>query len=188
MDVQMASDEDITKLMLCLETSDDPAEIDALLTLYPLDPRLHFMRGSLLAGISRNAEAHIAMKKAVELAPGFAIARYQLGFFELTSGEAEQALSTWGPLLTAPQDNYLRVFVEGMVHMIRDEFASAIEKFEAGLALNSENQPLNNDIRLLIGELTKLAENSATPGADDDGDHSATSLLLGQLTGIRTIN
>ncbi|GAA4044808.1 tetratricopeptide repeat protein [Parerythrobacter jejuensis] len=187
---QLATDEEINTLVGALQTEndDDIAPIDTLLGKYPDDPRLHFMRGSVLAGKSRPLEAHEAMKRAVEIAPGFAIARYQLGFFEMTSGEADRALSTWGPLLAQPDDNYLRVFVEGMTHLIRDEFEPTIEKFERGIALNQENEPLNNDIRLLMGEIRKLAEKRAeNPDADSD-DLSATSLILGQFGGNKTIN
>ena len=170
------------------ENDNDIAPIDSLLGKYPDDPRLHFMRGSVLAGKSRPIEAHDAMKRAVDIAPGFAIARYQLGFFEMTSGEAERALSTWGPLLAERDDNYLRVFVEGMPHLIRDEFAPAIEKFEQGISLNQENEPLNGDIRLLMGEIRKLAEKRAEHPAGGDEDLSATSLILGQFGGNKTIN
>lgn len=186
---QLASDQEITELVTALGSTetDDIAPIDALLTKFPDDPRLHFMRGSVLAGKSRPIEAHESMRRAVEIAPGFAIARYQLGFFELTSGEAERALSTWGPLLAEGEDNYLRVFVEGMTHLIRDEFEPCIAKFEQGMALNQENEPLNGDIRLLMGEIKKLAEKRAETPDGDDEDLSATSLILGQF-GNRTIN
>ncbi len=84
----------------------------------------------------------------MELAPDYTLARYQLGFFELTSGEADRALSTWGPPLQPPNENYLRRFVEGLTHLIRDEFGPAIEQFEAGMSLNTDNAPMNNDIDL----------------------------------------
>ncbi len=45
-----------------------------------------------------------------------------------------------------------------MVHLIRDEFAQAIERMEAGIVLNEENLPLNNDIRLLIDQCRSLAD------------------------------
>lgn len=187
---QLATDEEITALVTALssEDDDDIKPIDTLLGKYPDDPRLHFMRGSVLAGKSRPIEAHEAMQRAVEIAPGFAIARYQLGFFELTSGEAQRALSTWGPLLAEAEDNYLRVFVEGMTFLIRDEFEPCIEKFERGIALNQDNEPLNNDIRLLMGEIRKLAEKRAELPEGQDEDLSATSLILGQFGGNRTIN
>lgn len=187
MDANLASDAEITQLITALSTegSDDLVEIDRLLDRYKEDPRLYFMRGSVLAGLGRAIEAHSAMARAIEIAPGYALARYQLGFFELTSGEADRALSTWGPLFALGDDNYLRVFAEGMTHLIRDEFAAAIEKFQAGLALNQENEPMNHDIRLLIAECRKLMEGQNDSSSGDD-EISATALLLGQL-GPRTI-
>ena len=87
-------------------------------------------------------------------------------------------MSTWGPLLAEPRENYLHVFVEGMTHLIRDEFADAIGRFEAGIKLNRDNAPMNNDIRLLIGECHKLLDR-ANGGGDDE--LSATSLLLNRF-------
>lgn len=184
----LASETDIAELVAILQggQGEDVVAIDRLLVAFPDDPRLHFMRGSVLAGQKEPIAAYAAMSRAVELAPDYAIARYQLGFFELTSGEAERALSTWGPLLMRERDDYLRVFVEGMTFMIRDEFDRATERFEKGLALNRENEPLNADIRLLMGEVRKLAEGARSAG---DQELSATSLLLGRIgAGNRTIN
>lgn len=186
----LASDTEIMQLVEGLQSDDegDLATIDALLERYPGDPRLHFMRGSVLAGKGQPIEAHSAMARAVEIAPDYALARYQLGFFELTSGEADKALSTWGPLLRLPQDNYLRLFAEGMTFLIRDEFDAALAKYEQGIAQNNENEPMNNDIRLLMRQTRDLAEqNAGTVGPHDD-DMSATSLMLGQFAGNRTLN
>ena len=74
------------------------AATDAALADYPADPRLLFLRGSLLAGLQRYDEARAAIAGAVELAPEFAIARFQLGFLQLTSGAAREAETTWAPL------------------------------------------------------------------------------------------
>lgn len=182
---QLCSDQEIAELTQALQQEgDDIANIDALLAKYPEDPRLHFMKGSVLAGMQRSYEAHASLAKAVELAPDFHLARYQLGFFELTSGEADAALATWGPLLRLPEDLYLRQFVEGLTALIRDEFESAIAHMEKGIALNDENEPMNNDIRLLIAEAEKLASGSTPPAAEDTAggdEQSATSVLLGQL-------
>lgn len=186
MSKDLASEAEIAQLVLAIEARSDgeDQQIARLLRQYPADPRLHFMLGSVLAGKGRAIEAHHAMTRAIELAPGFLIARYQLGFFELTSGEPERALSTWGPLLALPSDSYLRVFVEGMTHLIRDEFTQAIARFEAGIALNEENLALNGDIQLLIAECRK--QQSRFEGTDDE-DVSTTALLLGRFSGSRTV-
>ncbi|WP_324740476.1 hypothetical protein U8326_11660 [Tsuneonella sp. CC-YZS046] len=167
------------------DDADDLAQAERLLARFPDDPRLHFLRGSILAGRQRPIEAHVSLARAVELAPEFHIARYQLGFFELTSGEADKALSTWGPLLRLPQTHHLRLFVEGLTHLVRDEFAEAIDSMKAGMAANTENPPLNNDIALLVAECEKLVGQSDEGGGDaerEDSDLSATSLMLGQFS------
>lgn len=184
--MDLCGDDDLATLVAAIERDDqgDLAAVDAMIARFPQDPRLHFMRGSILAGRRQALEAHAALARAVELAPEFHLARYQLGFFELTSGEVNEALATWGPLLRLPEDNYLRVFVEGLTHLVRDEFSRAIDRLEEGLALNRDNAPLNGDIRLLIAECRKaLDAPSPPPGEADDeqGDLSATSVILGQF-------
>lgn len=178
---KLASDEEIAELVASLEGSEGGERIVGdLLARYPGDPRLHFMRGSLLAEGGRAIEAHQALSRAIELEPGYALARYQLGLFELSSGEPARALSTWGPLLTLGDDNYFRKFVEGMARLIRDEFAEAIVFFEQGMALNRENEPMNRDIRLLVEQCRTLQRKTASPGNDEQ---SATSLILKQFGG-----
>ena len=178
----LCSDTEMTALIEAIQGQerDDLEQVERLSIRYPDDPRLHFMRGSSLAGRSRAVEAHAALARSVELAPDFHIARYQLGFFELTSGEADRALGTWGPLLRLPEDHYLRQFVEGLTHLVRDEFAEAMARMQGGMALNQENPPLNHDIGLLLAECEKLArgESGALPA---DPDQSLTSLMLGQF-------
>ena len=188
MTTPLAPDEELGEAIAALEADREGAEaaLDKLAAKYPEDPRLHFMKGSILAGSGRSIEAHRSLARAVDLAPDYALARYQLGFFELTSGEPQKALSTWGPLLAEPEGSYLRKFVEGMAHLIRDEFALAIAMFEEGIALNADNEPMNTDIRLLIAECRKLQRSSAAR-AGEDSELSATSLMLDQLGGKRTI-
>lgn len=178
-------DEEIAALSQALEkdNNDGAPELDALLSRYPDDPRLHFLQGSIHAATSNHVLAHKSLSRAVELAPDFHIARYQLGFFELTSGEADAALSTWGQLLRLSDQNYLRHFVEGITHLIRDEFDAALGKMQSGIALNQENEPLNNDIRLLMEQTEKLMSGNTVSADYDSGsdDQSATSILLGQF-------
>lgn len=187
MNAELVADERLSELLSLIEADPDGAvrAADGLLEDYPRDPRLHFMKGSLLANTGRAIEAHRSLSHAVELAPDYALARYQLGFFELTSGEAEQALRTWAPLLGLEEGNPLRKFVEGMTHLVHDEFAAAVAALEEGIALNRENEPMNRDVRLLISECRRLLKAS---GEDEDlGEHSATSLMLSRRGGGTTL-
>ena len=178
-----ASDDEVQQLVQAVQsgTADPLGLADRAIALYPDDARLHFLRGSLLAGMSRPIEAHAALGRAVALAPEFTLARFQLGFFELTSGEAERALATWEPLDVQLSDgDYLAHFVAGLRHLVVDRFADAIVSLEAGIAVNGENPPLNHDMELIIGQCRSLV-GAAAPAPDDSDEASATSFLLNQL-------
>ena len=180
----LCSNEQLQELMTAMQADDgsDLVHADRLIAQYPDDARLHFLRGSILAAIGRPIEALPALRRAVELAPDFAIARFQLGFFQLTSGEAADALGTWGPLALLPHDSYLRKFVGGLTHLIRDEFAEAIEQLQEGIAANQENPPLNRDMQLIIEQTQALLASAATEAAGAEAA-SATSFLLDQFSG-----
>ena len=150
--------------------------LEPLLAQYPEDARLHFLRGSILIGAGRLIEAHGELNRAVELAPDYPIARFQLGFFQLTSGEADAALQTWGRLDRLPEGHYLRRFVDGLRALIRDEFAAAISHLRAGIALNQENPPLNTDMQLLIDQCLSLP----MVDAESAEASSETSFILNQ--------
>ncbi len=148
-------------------------DLDTLLLDYPRDARLHFLKGSLLAGRQDYTAARAAMRHAVDLAPDYGIARFQLGFLLLTSAEPHAAQEAWGPLHALPTDNYLRLFATGLGHMIRDEFADAIKLLQDGIARNQENPAMNRDMHLLIDEMRKKQ-------GGDDAPRSSVDFLLQQ--------
>lgn len=148
---------------------------------FPDDPRLLFLDGSLMAGRRDYAGAEEAMRRAVDLAPDFALARFQLGFLQLTSGEPYRAQESWGPLHGFPADHYLRHFVEGLCHLIRDEFPEAVARLQQGIAANQENAPLNTDMMLIVTEIGHR-DMSAGMAEDDAGASSSAQFLLQQAS------
>ncbi|HLZ04895.1 MAG TPA: tetratricopeptide repeat protein [Bradyrhizobium sp.] len=167
-------DADIAQLLGLAGTNDAElaARVVDLIRAYPSDERLHFLEGSLLAAGRDYEAAAKAMARAIELAPSFAIARFQLGFLQLTSGRPDAARATWASLRHAQGEDPLRFFVEGLDHLIRDEFDEAIRLLERGMAVNTQNAPLNHDMGLLIGE---MRARQAGVGGDDGGDVSVAS-------------
>lgn len=125
-------------------------KIDTLLATYGGDPRLHFLRGSLLAGAEAYGEAREAMQRAVDLAPGYAVARFQLGLLQLSSGDAGAAMATLQPLEGLPADNPLRLFTLGLQRLVVDDFANAIRFLREGVARNTEIPAMNNDMLLIV--------------------------------------
>ena len=130
-------------------------ELEQSLEVCPNDPRLHFLKGSWLAGQEDYVAARRSMRHAIDFAPNYSTARFQLGLLELTSGEAIAAQETWGPLHALPQTHYVRLFVTGLCHLIRDEFADAVRCLEEGISLNHENEPMNRDMRMVVDEIRK---------------------------------
>jgi tetratricopeptide (TPR) repeat protein len=151
-------------------------DLDALLRDYPEDARLHFLRGSLLAGRQDYSAARAAMRSAVDLAPDYGIARFQLGLLLLTSGEPHAAQEAWGPLHGLAADHPLKLFVVGLGHLIRDEFADAMRVLESGIARNRDNAPLNRDIQLIIDEVRALSSDARAGGTSG----SSVDFLLQQ--------
>ncbi|HWA90264.1 MAG TPA: hypothetical protein VG889_09535 [Rhizomicrobium sp.] len=147
--------------------------LDETLRAFPGDARLHFLKGSLLAGRQDYAAARLEMRRAVDLAPDYGIARFQLGFLLLTSGEPYPAQEAWGPLHALPEGHYLRLFVEGLTALIQDRFDDTIRLLEEGMARNSEIEPMNRDMQLIIEEIRRRPP----PGARDAAPSSVDLLL-----------
>ena len=163
--------------------ADDEAILDQAIKDFPEDARLYFLKASAFAGVGRLIEAHAAFKKSIELNPDFHIARFQFGLFQLTSGESDNALKTWARLDGLPKEHYLRVFVIGLRHLIRDEIEDCIKVLERGIELNAENLPLNTDIEMLIEKVRPLLDDNAPSNDDETSDESVlspTSILLQQ--------
>lgn len=188
----LANDDSVSVMLevVARDESQGMAELEKLLGQHPDDPRLHFLKGSLLAGQKSYDAARQEMRKAVDLAPDYAIARFQLGFLLLTSGEAHAAQEAWGPLFGRPEDDPLRLFATGLGHMIRDEFEPAIDLLERGVARNTEVEPLNNDMRLIITELTQKLRGGAGDSSGDDqrGEILSPAQMLLRQAALRNRN
>jgi tetratricopeptide (TPR) repeat protein len=179
---RLCDDDSLKGLIQAMQSAPDGqiAKIEALLSDYPEDARLYLLHGSALVGDGRLIEGHRSLSKAVEIEPDFAIARFQLGLFQLTSGEAGNALSTWGRLDGLPDGHYLRKFVDGLRCLIRDDFQGAISNLREGIPLNTENLPLNKDMQMLIDRCLPMLQ-----GGQDGADRSVseTSLILSRFAG-----
>jgi hypothetical protein len=177
----LCADERLQEIVTLAEADAATAieRINAMLVDHPQDPRLHFLKGSLLIEGGQLFDAHAALFRAVEIAPDFTIARFQLGLFELTSGEADRAVQTWAPLKALSDTHFLRAFVTGLEHLIADRFAACIEALQTGIAANSENLPLNRDMELIIAQCEHVVSCAPAAAPTPTDEVSAPKLLLG---------
>lgn len=159
----LCNDAQLTTLVQSLERDERTAmvELEALVQRHPGDPRLHFLHGSLLAGNQRYPDAIAAVARAVELAPDYRIARFQLGFLYYTSGDAASAISVWHDLRPSDPDDELACFAAGLERLAVDDFAPGIALLRQGQAINAEHPLLSGDMQKIIDEIEKL------PKADD---------------------
>lgn len=159
--------------------SDDSAglaRVAALLDDHPHDPRLHFLYGSLLAAAGRFEEARVAMGRSVEIAPDYAIARFQLGLLELSSGDPQAACATLNPLAEDEAEAALPLFARGLQHLARDELGAARALLRRGIAVNREHPLVSRDMELIIAGIGE----TAPAGGEEEPDVSAADFLLRQ--------
>jgi tetratricopeptide (TPR) repeat protein len=180
----LCPEEDLASLVeeLNMDERQGYLQLQRLLAVHRGDARLQFLNGSLLAARGDFTGARAAMREAVDMAPDFVIARFQLGFMHLTCGDAMLAQEAWGPLHGLPEMHYLRLFVTGLCHMIRDEFVDAVRMLEKGIEQNDDNLPLNRDMQLIIEEIRARPDE-----AQGDQPLSSVHMLLQQsaLKGTR---
>lgn len=136
-------------------------------------PRLHFLKGSVLAGLQRYDEGRAAMARAIEIAPDFALARFQLGFLDLTSGRAIDAMGVWQKLGDLAEDAPLRVLAEGLANLAADNFAEAARLIKMGMALNVENSLINADMQLILDEIGSREKQQVAAGSQSVSDRAA---------------
>lgn len=109
-----------------------------------------YMVGALYAQIQMMDRAVEWMQRAIELDSSEKTAVFQLGLVYLTSGEIEKARSIWVDLQELQSEHSFRLFSEGMLALVEDDFAQCVAKLELGIANNDFNAPLNNDMRRVI--------------------------------------
>lgn len=175
----LCPDSDLATIVEMIST--DPAQamasLEQLIEQHSGDPRLHFLQGSLLAGERRYEAAREAMEAAVAIAPGFELARYQLGFLLFTMADVSAAFAAWAPFATAPEESPFRWFITGFQHLADDQFDPAIASFREGIQRNTDNPVVNGDIERIIAGVEALAVDTVA-GDSSEEPTSATQLML----------
>lgn len=141
----------------------------------------HFLLGSEHTSRGDVQAAELAFANAVLLAPGFALARYQLGLLQFSSQRAAVALLTWEPLLSLPPDQALPHFVRGFTALAHDDFQAALAHYRSGLACNDPNKALCADIERMVEAVERLANQQQAGGAEPQAAHV---LLSGYARGL----
>ena len=131
----------------------------------------HFLIGSEQASAGNVQAAELSFACAVLLAPGFTLARYQLGLLQFSSQRAPLALLTWQPLFQLPEDDALHHFVRGFAALAQDAFDEALRHFRGGLDCQPANPALCADILQVIDGIERLGRSQPSSPDDAVADH-----------------
>jgi Flp pilus assembly protein TadD len=132
----------------------------------------HFLMGANFAQAGLNDQAEAAYTSCLSRDPRLEIARFQLGLLQVTSGRPIVAQATWEPLLLLGDSSPLANFAQGFIEILKGDKPAAERFIHRGIALNSKNPSLNEDMR---GVLSRLNLAGAAAGTALPADVSALS-------------
>lgn len=145
---------------------------------HPTDPRLLLLLGAELVHARELDRAEAAYTAALNLAPDFAIARFQLGLLQFTSARPAVAMATWSLLEKLDEDHPLRLFKTGLEALGQDRFAEARTWLERGIAQNKDNPALNRDMRLVLDRIAALGPAAGGPGGEGAAEPGQAHVLI----------
>ncbi len=123
----------------------------------------HLLAGAEHAALGCFDQAEAAFAKAVLLAPGLDVARYQLGLLQFSGGRVGVALVSWQPLFALDDALALGHFVRGYAALAQDDLAKARAHFVRGLACHADNAPLASDIQKVVHAIDSLQGDAPVP-------------------------
>ena len=146
----------------------------------------HYLLGAEYAQIKMYERAIGEMEAAVALDPTLSVARLQLGMLWLGANQPARAAEVLLPLEELGGSDPLNRFGAGLRHLVADDLAAAARCLAEGVALNTVNPALNNDMQSILRQIesTQAAGAVAAPPADaaaaDDSQHIMLSAYTGQ--------
>lgn len=143
-----------------------------------------FLIASEQAAAGNIEAAEAAFANAVLLAPGFTLARYQLGLLQFSSARAAVAFLTWQPLFDLPETDPLGHFVRGFAELAQDHFEPALGHFRAGLGCPEGNPAVAGDIQKVIEKVEQLRAGQQDPQPPSAAEGTAHFLLAGYAKGL----
>ncbi len=155
---------------------------------HPSDPRVLLLLAAELVHAKELDRAEAAYTAALQLAPDFAIARFQLGLLQFTSARPAVAQATWAPLELLGERNPLRLFKAGLELLAQDRFEEARRFLEEGLSVNPDNPALNRDMQLVLDRIAQVTGSTgpaAGPGAPAPPSHPEGHFLVSTYRNTR---
>jgi tetratricopeptide (TPR) repeat protein len=166
--------EELMHLALRATEKDEPEQaityLKRLLDAVPDNANANYLLGALHAQIGMYDRAAAEISRAVELDPGLYAAHFQLGLLHLTSGRVNEAIAAWKALDALGDEHPFYLFKTGLIHLAQDEFEESVAYLKRGLAANTINPSLNNDMQKVLQEAEAALANG--PKGDEPIDET----------------
>jgi tetratricopeptide (TPR) repeat protein len=155
-----------------MDTPDEKiAELRRAAVADPRNGEIRYLLGAELAQHRRYDEAVLELSAAVALNPLLHTARFQLGLLHLTMVQPHHAAAVLAPLENLEDHAPLKHFKRALEALAVDDFLAAVASLEHGMQLNTDNVPLNADMKLLLDRIkATMADNAdaASRAAQDE--------------------
>ena len=139
-----------------------------------------FLLAAEYASLGEIDKAEEAFALAVVRAPGFHLARFQLGLLQLTHARPALANLTWESLLDGV--GYWSPLTRGYLHAHDGRLPEALKELRSAEALIGDNAPLLSDVRETIRRLESNAEQADVKPSEEADVASQHVLLSGYLS------
>lgn len=134
--------------------NDSLARLEIIANEWPNDVEIQFLYASDLAQKQEFNDSLLVFKKTVALDNSYIIARFQLCLLALSTDNIHTFKDYIPPLLGLDKNHYLQKFSQALTFIIDNQWSTAISFIHAGIKLNEENSPLNQDMLLLSQRLS----------------------------------
>jgi len=150
------------------------------LDVEPKNAKVHYMLGAMHAEIGMYERAVQDMQKSVEIDEGLNTAHFQLGLLHITSGNVLAAEDAWSALDKLGDEHALFLFKRGILSMAADEFQQCINDLKLGIENNTENLPLNKDMKMLITQAEQALNknNDDSQGEPPNSDNTSSHVFM----------
>ena len=149
---------------------------------------VHYLLGAEYAQIGMHDRAIQEMGSAISQDPSLLAAQFQLGLLHLVNAHVSDAISSWQSLDKLGEDNPFFLFKTGLIHLANDEFDKCLTYLRQGIATNTSNPALNQDMQLIIDQVTS-SHNPPVPESiklNDSDQQASGHVFISAYTDAKT--
>ncbi len=169
-DMNLDIEELLHLAMHATETGQYEKAIDFLKSILARDPRharAEYFLAAVYAELHMFDQAKARMQSAIDNGVELPSANFQLGLLYATSWEPDKAKQAWLPLQKLGPGNPLFLFQRGLTALLEDRFDDCITDLQEGIQRNALSEPLNDDMRRVIGTLQTRGHTAAARSAPE---------------------